>query len=100
MDGYLGYVDTGEHRTPVNLVDETATNNVSHPNHYQSSNGIECKDALAAATEGLSGYECGWTWNAIKYLWRWKRKNGDEDLRKAIQCIQFILDEHLKEEMK
>lgn len=72
-------------------------NKVSHPNHYQSKSGLECKDVLNAATEELSGYEAVWTANAIKYLWRWKKKNGDEDLRKAIECVKFILDEHLKE---
>lgn len=72
-------------------------NKVSHPNHYQSKSGLECKDVLNAATEELKGYEAVWTGNAIKYLWRWKKKGGDEDLRKAKQCIDFILDEHLKE---
>ena len=74
-------------------------NKVSHPKHYQSKSGLECKDVLDAATEELKGYEAVWTANAIKYLWRWKKKNGDEDLRKAIECIKIILDKHLKEEM-
>lgn len=54
---------------------------VNHPAHYQGK--VECIDALEAATEGLSGIEAVCTANAIKYLWRWKRKNGIEDLRKA-----------------
>jgi len=57
---------------------------VNHPAHYASaSNGVECIDALEAATEGLVGVEAVCTANAIKYLWRWKRKGGVEDLRKA-----------------
>jgi len=55
---------------------------VNHPTHY-TAGGIECIDALAAATAGLEGIEAVCTANAIKYLWRWKLKNGSEDLKKA-----------------
>ncbi len=30
--------------------------------------------------------------NAIKYVSRWKAKNGKADLLKAIHCIQLILE--------
>lgn len=33
--------------------------------------------ALEAATSGLQGIEAFCTANAIKYLWRWKLKNGE-----------------------
>ena len=56
--------------------------NVNHPTHYNSGK-VECIDALESATTGLSGIEAVCTANAIKYLWRWKNKNGTEDLRKA-----------------
>lgn len=64
---------------------------VNHPPHYNAG-GIECIDALAAATQGLTGVEAICTANAIKYLWRWKYKNGSQDLDKAIWYIN-----HLKE---
>ena len=51
---------------------------VNHPPHYNAG-GIECIDALEAATSGLQGIEAFCTANAIKYLWRWKLKNGEED---------------------
>lgn len=51
------------------------TDNVNHPKHY-TQGGIECIDALAAATINLQGLEAVCTANAIKYLWRWKSKNG------------------------
>ena len=57
-------------------------NNINHPAHY-CQGGIECIEAIKAATIGLMGMEAVCTANAIKYLWRWKRKNGTEDLRKA-----------------
>ena len=53
-----------------------------NPQHYTSGK-VECIDALEAATANLSGIEAVCTANAIKYLWRWKQKNGVEDLKKA-----------------
>ena len=58
------------------------TEKVNHPPHYTNGK-VECIDALEAATMGLHGIEAVCTANAIKYLWRWKHKNGLEDLSKA-----------------
>lgn len=55
---------------------------VQHPQHYTRGK-VECIDALEAATEGLTGAEAGLTWSVLKYCWRWKWKNGLEDLKKA-----------------
>ena len=68
------------------------TDNINHPAHYTSGR-IECIDALAAATEGLRGIEAVCTANAIKYLWRWKRKNGVEDLQNAIWYTERLIKE-------
>lgn len=68
------------------------TDNVNHPAHY-TAGGIECIDALKAATVDLTGIEAVCTANAIKYLWRWKHKNGTEDLEKAKWYIDRLLDE-------
>ena len=65
---------------------------VNHPAHY-TAGGIECIDALAAATTGLEGIEAVCTANAIKYLWRWKYKNGEQDLDKAIWYINRLKTE-------
>jgi hypothetical protein len=61
-----------------------------NPDHYKQG-GIECIDALAAATVNLSGIEAVCTANAIKYLWRWKQKNGVEDLKKAQWYINKLI---------
>lgn len=63
--------------------------NVNHPSHYNQG-GIECIDAIQSATALLSGAEAFCTGNAIKYLWRWKGKNGVEDLNKAIWYIEKL----------
>lgn len=56
--------------------------NVNHPKHYADSCSIECIDAMQATfgTKDLAKY-CAV--NSYKYLWRYKSKNGLEDLKKA-----------------
>ena len=63
---------------------------VNHPEHYQGK--VECIDCLEAATEGLNGIEAVCTANAIKYLYRRKRKNGKEDLLKALWYIKHLIE--------
>lgn len=58
------------------------TNMVEHPPHY-TAGGIECIDAIMAAVEGLTPQEAVCVANVIKYTWRFKRKNGKQDLKKA-----------------
>jgi hypothetical protein len=36
------------------------------------------------------------TGNAIKYLYRWKKKGGVEDLRKAIWYIQKMINHEVE----
>lgn len=57
--------------------------NVNHPQHYKAANGLEAIDVIEAFTADLSGFEATHTGNALKYLLRWKHKNGLEDLKKA-----------------
>ena len=57
--------------------------NVDHPNHYQSETGIEVIDVIKAFTSELSGEEAFCIGNAIKYVCRYSKKNGTEDLEKA-----------------
>lgn len=67
------------------------TDNVDKPLHYQGK--VECIDCIESATEGLQGIEAFCTGNAIKYLYRWKKKNGVEDLKKAKWYIDKLLNE-------
>ena len=72
--------------------------NVNHPAHYQSKSGLEAIDVIKAFTEDLVGIEAVCTGNALKYLCRWKHKNGVEDLKKAKWYIQRLID--IKEAQK
>lgn len=64
---------------------------VEHPNHYQSEIGIEAIDVIEAFTFDLTGVEAFDTGNALKYLCRWNKKNGVEDLKKAQWYINHLI---------
>lgn len=73
---------------------------VSHPNHYASDTGLECYKAIRAmlGREGFIAYCQG---NIVKYMWRWKQKNGEEDLHKALEYAKAMVDpEYLDFEYK
>lgn len=71
--------------------EEAKEDMVHHPSHY-ASGGIECIDAITEAVKGLDGIEAMDTGNAIKYLWRWKRKGGKQDLEKARWYIDHLIN--------
>ena len=73
-------------------MDENVPDMVNHPQHY-TQGGIECIDALKAATVGKRGIEAVCVANVIKYLWRYEKKNGIEDVRKAKFYIERLLKE-------
>ena len=54
---------------------------VNHPDHY-TSGSIECIDAMTE-TQGTEAVQHFCVCNAFKYLWRWRGKNGVEDIKKA-----------------
>lgn len=79
---------------------ETNDKMVSHPDHYKSGK-YEVIDIIDEFTKDLSGTEAVCTANAIKYILRWKKKNGIQDVKKAIWYLQHLVDkeeERLREE--
>jgi hypothetical protein len=68
------------------------TDNVNHPSHY-TQGGVECIDAITAATVNKTGIEAVCTANVIKYLWRYEAKNGLEDVKKAQWYINRLIAE-------
>lgn len=76
------------------------TDPVSHPNHYQSKSGLEVIDVINAFTEDLTGVESYYTGNILKYICRWKKKNGLEDLRKARQYLDWLIKMKTYDEME
>jgi hypothetical protein len=65
---------------------------VSHPQHYISETGLEAIDVIEAFTFDLKGIEATDTGNVIKYICRWKKKNGVQDLKKAKWYLEHLID--------
>lgn len=65
---------------------------VSHPAHYQSETGMEAIDVIEAFTFDLKGIEAFDTGNIIKYICRWKNKNGVQDLKKAKWYLEHLIN--------
>lgn len=68
---------------------------VSHPSHYISETGLEAIDVIEAFTFDLKGIEATDTGNILKYMCRWKNKNGLQDLEKAKWYLDHLI-EHVK----
>jgi hypothetical protein len=62
-----------------------------NPKHYKSDKGLECIDCIEGVVEGLTGIEATDTGNIMKYLWRWKNKDGVNDLKKAQWYINHLI---------
>jgi len=65
-------------------------NDPTSPNHYQAGD-VECIDAIRSAL-GPEGFQALCAGNVIKYVWRYKHKNGLEDLKKANVYLGWLLD--------
>lgn len=64
--------------------------NNAKPNYCQK--GVECLDAIKAATEGLTGYEGFLIGSVIKHCWRWNKKDDVADLRKAAEYLHKLTE--------
>ena len=61
---------------------------INNPSHYHGKNGMEAIDVIENFIGDLAG-KAGWAWgNSMKYLLRFQKKNGIEDVKKpsAIWC--------------
>jgi hypothetical protein len=60
-----------------------------NPTHYKGT--IECIDAIEStmSKEAYRGYLKG---NVLKYVWRYEKKNGVEDLQKAEWYLKKLID--------
>ena len=82
----------GKPKTRPVEVTVTTPCNVERPPHYQQGN-IECIDYIEQQLGDLiSGYYQG---NVIKYLHRWRYKNGVEDLRKARWYLDRLIEDEV-----
>ena len=74
---------------------ETDFDVVDKPEHYNTNlpEGIEVIDIIAAQTAGLFGIRAVCQANVIKYVLRWQKKNGVQDLEKARYYLDRLIGE-------
>lgn len=76
---------------------------VRNPSHYDGAT-VDAMTAMASClnattsprtSDGATVTPAAHYWHgcAMKYLWRWVRKNGLQDLLKARQCIDYLVCE-------
>ena len=68
----------------------SVVDNVNHPQHYETG-GFECIDVMLE-TQGVEAVKNFCICNAFKYLYRHKRKNGAEDIKKARWYIDKFIE--------
>lgn len=64
--------------------------NVNHPAHYAAGK-FECIDVMAE-TQGVEAVKGFCMCNAFKYLYRANRKNGLEDVKKALWYLNKYIE--------
>ena len=77
-----------------NCADEEAGDNVNHPSHYTGR--YECIDVM----QDVFGDEATNDFclcNAFKYIWRARKKNGLEDVKKAVWYLNKYIEEAEKD---
>nr|DAF98494.1 MAG TPA: nucelotide kinase [Siphoviridae sp. ctJgf18] len=73
------------------------SDNVNKPSHYQGSKGLESIEVIDNFIGNLIG-KAAWCWgNTIKYLLRFQKKNGIEDLKKARKNLDWLIEEQKHE---
>ncbi len=66
------------------------TDNVNHPAHYETGK-FECIEVMLE-TQGAEAVLNFCQCNAFKYLYRAKRKNGLEDMKKAVWYLNKYIE--------
>lgn len=64
--------------------------NVNHPKHYEGHTSLECTEVMRVIF-GVKAVYYFCLCNAFKYLWRYKNKNGEEDIKKARWYLDYVL---------
>ncbi|HEM4066599.1 TPA: DUF3310 domain-containing protein [Streptococcus suis] len=68
-------------------------NNVTKPKHYQGKYGMEALAVVKNFIGNLAGERAYYWGNIIKYLLRFQSKNGLEDLKKARQHLDWLIED-------
>ncbi|WP_083236263.1 hypothetical protein [Acidaminococcus massiliensis] len=92
--------------TPLSILDEcpviTAASRVpagkagstdnDAADRYTWRDGIECREIQRIMAWGASAEEAPYIYDNVKYLYRYPRKGGSKDIRKAIKCLEELAE--------
>ena len=84
---------TSDAQTAIDCID-AINSAVDKPTHY-TSGAVECIDAIRSTltADEFRGYLKG---NIMKYVWRERLKNQDQDLQKAAKYLEWLITEMQK----
>lgn len=86
---------------PANATDQQVDEQayVTNPPHYAGDGYVDCMRAMESMLAGdapdVTHIETYWQASVLKYLWRYSRKNGLQDLEKAQRCIEYLMHAYL-----
>mgnify|MGYP003660628870 CR=1 FL=1 len=86
---YMKYMAEKEKQAMAQSDNKQMGDMVNSPIHYNKA-GIETIDALEAML--VNGFDYYLQGNIVKYLWRYRYKNGVEDLKKAQWYLNKLIE--------
>ena len=91
---YPRYVETGT--INENPLTTFYADNVNHPSHYETGK-FQCIDVMLE-TQGKEAVKDFCICNAFKYIYRHSKKNGLEDVKKAVWYLNKYIELSEKDE--
>ena len=76
-------------RVPAGKADSTGNDAVDR---YTWRDGIECREIQRIMAWGSSAEEAPYIYDNVKYLYRYPKKGGSKDIRKAIKCLEELAE--------
>lgn len=76
-------------RVPAGKTDSTGNDAADR---YTWRDGIECREIQRIMAWGASAEEAPYIYDNVKYLYRYPKKGGSKDIRKAIKCLEELAD--------
>ena len=96
MDYLNNSSQTSQTGSQPNNSTKTVGNEYTSPDRYKSASGVECIDLIYHMTYESTGLEAFYIGNIVKYLFRFTKKNGIDDLVKAKVYLQFLIELYAK----
>lgn len=76
-------------RVPAGRADKTSNDAADR---YTWRDGIECREIQRIMAWGSTAEEAPYIYDNVKYLYRYPKKGGSKDIRKAIKCLEELAE--------